>query len=77
MAHVCDFCGKRPQAGHNISHANNKTKRRWMPNLKSVRANVNGVVRTMRLCTRCIRSGKVQKTVHGSAAARSVKKTGA
>jgi large subunit ribosomal protein L28 len=33
MAKVCQICGKRPQSGHNVSHANNKTKRRWYPNL--------------------------------------------
>lgn len=33
MANVCQVTGKRPQAGNNVSHANNKTKRRWLPNL--------------------------------------------
>jgi large subunit ribosomal protein L28 len=75
MAHKCEVCGKKPQFGNKVSHANNRTRRRWEPNLKSVRAKVSGLVKTVRLCTRCIRSGKVQKTVHGSA--RSVNKTGA
>ena len=34
MAYVCDICGKRPQVGNNVSHANNHTKRRWKPNLR-------------------------------------------
>ena len=38
MSKVCDICGKGPQVGNNVSHANNKTKRRFMPNLQSVRA---------------------------------------
>jgi large subunit ribosomal protein L28 len=47
--------------GHNVSHANNKTKRRWMPNLQRVKAKVHGTVKYLRVCTRCIRSGWVKK----------------
>jgi large subunit ribosomal protein L28 len=61
MARVCEICGKRPITGHNISHANNKTPRRWYPNLQRVRAVVNGVVRRMRVCTQCIKSNRVAK----------------
>ncbi len=57
----CATCGKHPSVGHNVSHANNKTKRRWQPNLQEVRANVAGSVKRIVVCTRCIRSGKVQK----------------
>ena len=61
MARVCELCGKRPSSGNNVSHANNKTKRRFNPNLQRVRASVDGSVRRIRVCTRCIRSGKVTK----------------
>jgi large subunit ribosomal protein L28 len=61
MARVCDVCGKGPQSGNNISHAHNVTKRRWNVNLRPVRARVNGSTRKLRVCTSCIRSGKVQK----------------
>lgn len=61
MAQVCEFCGKKPSTGNNVSHANNKTKRRFQPNLQRVRARVDGAVRRVRACTRCIRSGKVTK----------------
>ena len=61
MARVCEICGKRPITGHNISHANNKTPRRWYPNLQHVRAVVNGTVRRMRVCTQCIKSNRVAK----------------
>jgi large subunit ribosomal protein L28 len=61
MAQVCQLCGKRPSTGNNVSHANNKTKRRFNPNLQRVRAKVDGSVRRIRVCTRCIRSGKVTK----------------
>jgi large subunit ribosomal protein L28 len=63
MAQRCDYCGKGPVVGHLISHAHNVTKRRWLPNLMSVRAVVNGGTRRVRVCTRCLRSGKVAKAV--------------
>ena len=58
---MCSICGKTRSVGHNVSHANNKTKRVWQPNLQRVKAIVDGVVRSIRVCTRCIRSGRVQK----------------
>ena len=64
MARVCEICGKGPQRGHNVSHAHNLTKKVWYPNLQNVRARVgsNGKsVRRMRVCTRCIRSNRIQK----------------
>jgi large subunit ribosomal protein L28 len=61
MARVCEVCGRGPQFGHRISHAHNVTKRRWNLNLQTVRAIVNGASRRLRVCTSCIRSGKVQK----------------
>jgi large subunit ribosomal protein L28 len=61
MAQVCKLCGKRPSVGHNVSHANNKSKRRFNPNLQRVRARIDGTVRRIRVCTRCLRSGKVIK----------------
>jgi large subunit ribosomal protein L28 len=61
MAKVCEICGKKPSVGNNVSHAHNLTKRRWLPNLQSVRAKVDGQTKTMRVCTKCIKAGKVQK----------------
>ncbi len=61
MARVCEICGKGPVTGNNVSHANNKTKRRWQPNLQRVRALVNGSAKRIRVCTACIRSGKIVK----------------
>jgi large subunit ribosomal protein L28 len=63
MARMCEICGKKPQVGHNVSHANNRTKRRWYPNLQRVHAIQNGAPRRMRVCTRCLRSGLVVKAV--------------
>ncbi len=63
MSRVCEVCGKKPQFGHNVSHAHNVTNRRWNPNLQRIKVNVNGSNRRMKVCTRCIRSGKIQKAV--------------
>lgn len=65
MARRCDICGKGPLVGNNVSHANNKTKTRSLPNLRSVRAVVDGSVGHIRVCTRCLKAGKVQKAAHG------------
>ncbi|HCX90211.1 MAG: 50S ribosomal protein L28 [Deltaproteobacteria bacterium CG12_big_fil_rev_8_21_14_0_65_43_10] len=59
MARVCEICGKGPSVGNNVSHANNKTKRRWYPNIQKVKAVRNGAVKRINVCTRCIRSGFV------------------
>lgn len=63
MAFSCDLCGKRHQSGHNVSHANNKTKRIFAPNLQRVKALVDGTTKHIRVCTRCLRSGLVKKAV--------------
>ncbi len=63
MSRQCAVCGKKPQFGHNVSHSNNITLRRWNPNLQSVRALVNGVPQRLRVCTSCIQAGKVTKNV--------------
>lgn len=49
MARVCQVTGKRPMVGHNVSHANNKTKRRWLPNLQYRRFWIEGENRWVRL----------------------------
>ena len=61
MARKCEICGKGPIVGNNVSHAHNKSRRRWLPNLQSVHVEVNGTRKRMKVCTRCLRSGKVQK----------------
>lgn len=61
MAFKCEICGKRPLVANNVSHSNIKTKRRQKPNLQAVRANVDGTVKRVRICTRCLRSNKVTK----------------
>jgi large subunit ribosomal protein L28 len=61
MAFKCDLCGKGPLVGNQVSHANNKTKKRTLPNLQRVRALVDGSHRHLRVCTRCLKAGKVTK----------------
>ena len=61
MAQVCEICGKRRMVGHKVSHSNIKTKKRQKPNLQCVKVVVDGTTRRMRVCTRCIRSGRVVK----------------
>jgi large subunit ribosomal protein L28 len=61
MAKICQVCGKGPQFGHRVSHANNRTKRRFEPNLQTVRALRNGAAKRIRICTRCLKAGKVLK----------------
>jgi large subunit ribosomal protein L28 len=62
MARFCTVCGKGPSTGNNVSHANNKTKRRWLPNLQTVRIlDEDGKRKRVRVCTSCISAGKIRK----------------
>jgi large subunit ribosomal protein L28 len=62
MARVCSICGKKPVVGNTLSHAHNKSRRLWKPNLQKIRILNNGQVVRQQVCTRCIRSGKVRKS---------------
>ncbi|MBI4365955.1 MAG: 50S ribosomal protein L28 [Deltaproteobacteria bacterium] len=62
MAQRCAICQKGPLAGHNVSHANNKTLKRSMPNLHRIHVRIGrSGSRRMSVCSRCIRSGAIQK----------------
>ncbi|MCK5572576.1 MAG: 50S ribosomal protein L28 [Bacteroidetes bacterium] len=61
MAKVCEICGKRPVSGNSISHAHNVTRRRWLPNLQTVRARVDGRIVRIKVCTNCLKSNRVVK----------------
>ena len=63
MASYCEICAKREVSGNNVSHSHHKTKRTWKPNIQRVRAIVGGEVKRLNVCTRCLRSGKVQRAV--------------
>jgi large subunit ribosomal protein L28 len=58
---MCEVCGRGPMFGNRVSHAHNVTKRRWNVNLQRVHAVVQGSPKRIRVCTSCIKSGKIQK----------------
>ena len=62
MAKCCIF-GKGVTFGHNVSHSNRKTSRTWKPNIRKVKANMDGTVKTVSVCSRCLRSNKVSRAV--------------
>jgi large subunit ribosomal protein L28 len=61
MARVCTVCGKGPITGNNVSHANNRTKRRWYPNLQTVRVLIDGAPKRVQVCTQCLKSNRIVK----------------
>ncbi|BCJ85131.1 50S ribosomal protein L28 [Effusibacillus dendaii] len=63
MAKRCEICGKDPKTGNQVSHSHILTKRRWMPNIQRVRAEVNGSVKRIQVCTRCLKAGKVKRAI--------------
>jgi large subunit ribosomal protein L28 len=63
MAKKCDVCGKKVMVGNNVSHSNNRTKRRFYPNLQKVKVNIDGTVKRIKVCTRCIKANKIKKVV--------------
>ncbi len=63
VARICDVCNKALAFGRNVSHSNRKTNRTWAPNIKRVRSIVDGTPKTINVCTRCIRSGKVKRAL--------------
>ena len=64
MSQVCDCCGRGPATGNMLSHSHRKTRRRWLINLLSVRFDLGGgESKRMRICSRCLRSGKVKRAI--------------
>ena len=59
----CSICGKGVTFGHNVSHSERKTSRTWKPNIRKVRIDDNGTHKTVSICSRCLRSGKVTRAV--------------
>lgn len=60
---ICSVCGKGVSFGHNVSHSNRKTNRVWKPNIRRVKAVVDGSSKTVNVCSRCLRSGKVTRAI--------------
>ena len=69
MAKRCEVCGKGPTYGRTVSHAHNVGLRRFEPNLQTVKALINGAAKRLRVCTRCLRSGKIVKAGKATKAA--------
>ena len=62
MSRICYVCGKHPGSGNKVSHANNKSRRRWLPNLQTAKiVDVEGERRRVRVCTSCLSANKVTK----------------
>lgn len=59
----CAICGKGPNFGNSVSHANNKSRKVWKPNVQRVKTVNKGTVRRIRVCTQCIKSGRVSKAL--------------
>ena len=64
----CYVCGRGVSFGNNVSHANNKVRRVWKPNLQVARILVNDKVTKIRVCTRCLNAGKIQRAPRGQVA---------
>jgi large subunit ribosomal protein L28 len=63
MAKFCEVCGKGTVSGNSITHSDRKIKRTWKPNVRKIRVLQNGVPSRKFVCTRCIRSGNVQRAI--------------
>lgn len=63
MAKFCEICNKGVVSGNNVSHSNRKSKRKWAPNVQRVRVIENGTPTRKYVCTRCLRSGAVERSI--------------
>ena len=61
MSKVCEICGRGPRAGFSVSHAHNRNKRRWEINLQNMHVLIDGSPKRIRVCTRCIQAGKIER----------------
>ena len=61
MSKVCAICQKAPSAGRNVSHSHRVTNRTFRPNIQKVTANIDGRVKKVNVCTKCLKADKVQR----------------
>lgn len=66
--HKCYVCDKGVTFGNAVSHANNKTRRTWKPNLQVARILISGKVTRIKVCTRCLAANKIRRAPRGAAA---------
>lgn len=62
MSKVCTICGKHPSAGRNVSHSHRVTNRMFRPNIQKVNAVVDGSVKKINVCTKCMKAGKISRS---------------
>ncbi len=63
MSKICSVCGKQKSFGNTISFSHKRGNRSWSPNIRRVRAVVNGAPRRINVCARCLKSGKVERAI--------------
>jgi large subunit ribosomal protein L28 len=63
MARVCDICGKKTATGNNVSHSHKKTKRVFKANIQKAKVEINGRIKTINICTSCLKANRVKKVV--------------
>lgn len=63
MSRQCEICGKKPLKAASLTFSHKQNVKRQAPNLQSVKINQNGTVKTIKVCTSCIKSGKVNNKI--------------
>ena len=63
MSRRCEICGKGQASGNKVSHSMRHTRRKWNANIQTVKINDNGTIRRANVCTKCIKSNKINRTV--------------
>jgi len=62
VAATCDVCGKGPGFGNTISHSHRRTRRRFNPNIQTVRTTIGSTPKKLNVCTSCLKAGKVTRS---------------
>jgi large subunit ribosomal protein L28 len=63
MSRTCEICGKHTVTGNRVSHAKNRTRRTWKPNLVTVKTKDGGTAKKVKICARCLKSDFITKKV--------------
>lgn len=63
MSSRCYYCGKERSSGIKVSHSHIRTKRTWKPNIQKVKAIIDGAPQRVKVCTRCLKAGKVKRAI--------------
>jgi large subunit ribosomal protein L28 len=63
MSRTCNICGKHTVTGNKVSHAKNRTRRTWKPNLHKIKTEIQGATVTLKICARCLKSNYITKKV--------------